>query len=451
MKQMLKPSSRLLRCLTLLSGIAVFLGILDALSLGPTAKLAGVFWALLLVLGLLSALDAAALWRMPSPRLNRQLAGSLALGRWSEVRIAIEHEYRRALPLSVLDHGPAGLTNRFDTESLAQTITLRPGRTAELGYRLRPTSRGDFSFERVEVSIPGPLGLWSSRRYLSVSSSARVYPDFARLHGGQLMAVDNWLSQLGVRQRQRRGIGQEFNQLREFREGDSLRQIDWKATARQRVPIAREYQDERDQQIIFMLDCGRRMRSQDGDLTHFDHALNASLLLSHVALRQGDAVGLSTFAAEHNRYLPPVKGSAQLSLLLNTVYDLDSTQRPADYSAAVAALLIRQKRRALVVLMTNLRDEDDEGLLTAVKQLSRHHRVLVASLREEVLDDLRRTPIETWQEALDYCGAVDFLNARATLHERLIAHGIPVLDVRPGELGPELVSRYLSWKRAGTL
>jgi uncharacterized protein (DUF58 family) len=193
------------------------------------------------------------------------------------------------------------------------------------------------------------------------------------------------------------------------------------------------------------------MRSQDGDLTHFDHALNATLLLSHVALRQGDAVGLSTFAAEHNRYLAPVKGSAQLSLLLNTVYDLDSTQRPADYSAAIGALLIRQKRRALVVLMTNLRDEDDEELLAAVKQLSRHHRVLVASLREEVLDDLRQTPIETWQEALDYCGAVDFLNARATLHERLIAHGIPVLDVRPGALGPELVSRYLSWKRAGTL
>jgi uncharacterized protein (DUF58 family) len=175
------------------------------------------------------------------------------------------------------------------------------------------------------------------------------------------------------------------------------------------------------------------------------------LLLSHVALRQGDAVGLSTFAAESNRYLAPVKGTAQLSLLLNTVYDLDSTQRPADYSAAVRQLLVRQKRRALVVLMTNLRDEDDEELLGAVKQLSRQHRVLVASLREEVLDGLRQTPVETWADALDYCGTVDFLNARAGLHERLIAHGVPVMDVRPGDLGPELVSKYLSWKKAGTL
>jgi uncharacterized protein (DUF58 family) len=295
------------------------------------------------------------------------------------------------------------------------------------------------------------MGLWTARRYLTLQDTTRVYPDFARLYGGQLLAVDNWLSQIGVRQRQRRGLGLEFNQLREFREGDSLRQIDWKATARQRTPIAREYQDERDQQIMFMLDCGRRMRSQDGDLSHFDHALNAALLLSYVALRQGDAVGFSTFASEHNHYLAPVKGPNHLNLLLNTVYDLASTQKPADYSAAVRQLLARQKRRALVVLMTNLRDEDDDELLAAVKQLGQRHRVLVVSLREEVLDNLRQSPVQTLEEALTYCGTVDFLNARAGLLERLSANGVQVLDSRPGQLGAELVSRYLSWKKAGTL
>jgi Uncharacterized conserved protein (some members contain a von Willebrand factor type A (vWA) domain) len=263
--------------------------------------------------------------------------------------------------------------------------------------------------------------------------------------------VDNWLSQLGVRQRQRRGLGLEFHQLREFREGDSLRQIDWKATARQRTPIAREYQDERDQQIIFMLDCGRRMRSQDDELAHFDHALNACLLLSYIALRQGDAVGLSTFASDPTHYLAPVKGTEQLKVLLNTVYDLNSTQRPADYQAAANQLLARQKRRALVVLVTNLRDEDDEELLTAVKRLGTHHRVLIATLREQVLDTLRQASVQTLDEALVYCGTVDYLNARAERRERLSAHGVAVLDVPPGELGAALVTRYLSWKKAGAL
>jgi uncharacterized protein (DUF58 family) len=191
------------------------------------------------------------------------------------------------------------------------------------------------------------------------------------------------------------------------------------------------------------------MRSQDDELSHFDHALNACLLLSYVALRQGDAVGLSTFAADRPHYLAPVKGTEQLKVLLNSVYDLNSTQRPADYQAAANQLLARQKRRALVVLVTNLRDEDDEELLSAIKRLGKQHRVLVASLREDLLDTLRHTPVQTLQEALTYCGTVDYLNERAELHERLSAHGVPVVDARPSELGAALVTRYLSWKKAG--
>jgi uncharacterized protein (DUF58 family) len=191
------------------------------------------------------------------------------------------------------------------------------------------------------------------------------------------------------------------------------------------------------------------MRSQDGELSHFDHALNACLLLSYVALRQGDAVGFSAFASDSPRYLAPLKGASHLNTLLNTVYDLSSSQRSADYQAAITQLLARQKRRALVVLVTNLRDEDDEELLSAVKRLGKVHRVLVASLREDVLDSVRDAPVQTLQEALTYCGTVDYLNARTENHERLSAHGVSVMDTRPSELGPALVTQYLSWKRAG--
>jgi uncharacterized protein (DUF58 family) len=444
---MLKPSRPLLYWVAALLGVALVFGVLSALEISVPEEIIRLYWGLLLALALLGLIDALRLRRLPSPDVQRQVPGSLALGRWGEARLDLSHDYRAALTVHIFDHLPEGL----DVENLPQPVTLRPGENSQLGYRLRPLKRGMFTFERCEVELPSPMGLWTTRRYLATTTTTRVYPDFARLYGGQLLAVDNWLSQLGVRQRQRRGAGLEFNQLREFREGDSLRQIDWKASARQRTPIAREYQDERDQQIVFLLDCGRRMRSQDGDLSHFDHALNACLLLSYVALRQGDAVGLSTFASDQARYLAPVKGQGQLNQLLNGVYDLHSTQRPADYSAAVRQLLARQKRRALVVLMTNLRDEDDEELLAAVKQLGRHHRVLVASLREDVLDTARQSPVQTYDQALTYCGTIDFLNARAGLHERLSAHGVPVLDARPVELGAELVSRYLSLKKAGTL
>ncbi|RBH55015.1 MULTISPECIES: DUF58 domain-containing protein [Pseudomonas] len=443
----MRPSRLLLIWLGVLLVLGIGLGTLGALGVELPERLGSIGWGLLLALLLLSLLDGARLRRLPSPHVKRKLPGSLALGRWGEVHLELSHDHPTPLRVQLFDHVPDGLA----FANLPQAITLQPGEGSELTYRVRPLSRGHFRYARCEVSLPSPLGLWSERRYLALADATRVYPDFARLYGAQLLAVDNWLSQLGVRQRQRRGLGLEFNQLREFREGDSLRQIDWKATARQRTPIAREYQDERDQQIVFLLDCGRRMRSQDGELAHFDHALNACLLLSYVALRQGDAVGLCTFAGEQPRFLAPVKGQGQLNVLLNSVYDLNSTQRPADYQAAASQLLARQKRRALVVLVTNLRDDDDEALLTAVKRLGRQHRVLVASLREEVLDQLRQAPVQTLPEALAYCGTVDYLNARATLHERLAAHGVPVLDARPSELGADLVSRYLSWKRAGTL
>jgi uncharacterized protein (DUF58 family) len=296
-----------------------------------------------------------------------------------------------------------------------------------------------------------PLGLWRERRLLPLQSQTRVYPDFTQLHGAPLMAVDRWLSRLGVRQQPRRGLGMDFHQLREFQEGDTLRQIDWKATARNRTPIVREYQDDRDQQILLMLDCGRRMRSQDGPRTHFDHALNASLLLGYVALRQGDALGLYTFATEQRRFFAPAKGQTQLNALLNGVYDLVNTQRPADFALAINDVLALQKRRALVIIVSNLRDEDDEELLGAVQRLSRRHRVLIVSLREPVLDRLRQQPVDTFQQALDYCGTLDYLNARGKLHEQLVAHGVPVLDARPHEVGPALISRYLAWKKGGVL
>jgi uncharacterized protein (DUF58 family) len=443
----MKPSRLLLIWLAVLLAIGIVLGALRALDIEVPSSLLSINWGLLLALLALAILDAIRLKRLPTPRVQRQMPGSLALGRWGEVRLEIEHDFAQPLNIQIFDHVPDDLS----FENLPLSVELQPGQHSQIGYRLRPLKRGHFTFERCEINLPSPLGLWSDKRLLNVADNTRVYPDFARLYGGQLLAVDNWLSQLGVRQRQRRGLGLEFHQLREFREGDSLRQIDWKATARQRTPIAREYQDERDQQIIFMLDCGRRMRSQDGELAHFDHALNACLLLSYIALRQGDAVGLSTFASDRPHYLAPVKGTEQLKVLLNTVYDLNSTQRPADYQAAANQLLARQKRRALVVLVTNLRDEDDEELLTAVKRLSKQHRVLVASLREDLLDNLRHAPVQTLPEALAYCGTVDYLNERAELHERLSAHGVPVVDARPSELGAELVTRYLGWKKAGMM
>ena len=164
------------------------------------------------------------------------------------------------------------------------------------------------------------------------------------------LATDNRLSQIGVLQRRRRGQGLEFHQLRDYRQDDSPRQIDWSATARARRLIAREYQDKRDQQIVLVLDCGQRMRARDGAMSHFDHALNALLLLAYVALRQGDAVGVGTFAHDRPRFLPPRKSIATVSALMHGLFDLQPSLQTPDYLGAATALGRRLTKRALIVI-----------------------------------------------------------------------------------------------------
>jgi uncharacterized protein (DUF58 family) len=256
---------------------------------------------------------------------------------------------------------------------------------------------------------------------------------------------------MGVLRRRRRGAGLEFHQLRDYRQDDAPRQIDWKASSRHRRLISREYQDERDQQLVFLLDCGHRMRTKDEDLSHFDHALNALLLLAYVALRQGDAVGFATFGHEEPRFIAPRKSVATVPALLNGVYDLQPSLQPGDYVRAVEQLLRRVRRRALVVLATTLREEDEEPLHEALQALRRRHLVVLAALREAVLDDVRQTPVRTFDHALVYGVATDYIRARDRQLGVLRRRGMRVIDVEPRHLPERLVNQYWEIKRAGAI
>jgi uncharacterized protein (DUF58 family) len=229
--------------------------------------------------------------------------------------------------------------------------------------------------------------------------------------------------------------------------------VDWKASARSRKLISREYQDERDQQVVFLLDCGRRMKPVDeldgAELGHFDQALNALFLLSYVALKQGDAVGVATFAEERPRTVAPHKSLATLERLFQKLFDVQPTTHASDY-LAVAELFLKQfRKRSLVVLLTNLRDEEDATLLPALKLLRGRHLVMLANLREGVIDGLLAQPVTTFEGALDHAAAHDYLARRGMVFQRILHGGVSVLDVSPAKLPTALVNRYLELKASG--
>lgn len=390
--------------------------------------------------------DALQLRRTPLPTVERIPPSSLAVGVPNEVQLRVKNSTGRPLQVDVFDHHPA----TCPPTNLPQRVNVPVDGWSQLSYEVTPHRRGQALFARTALLVSGQLGLVRRHALVGAEQTVRVYPNFKEVVRFALLALADRVGQMGIRTRRRRGEGLEFEQLREYREGDLLRQVDWKATARRRKLISREYQDEKNQQIVFLLDCGRRMRAKDGDMTHFDHVLNAVLLLAYVALRQGDAVGFMTFSGS-TRWLPPTKGGAGMSAILNAIYDLETSVQPSDYLEAARRLMARQKRRALVILVTNLRDEDDKELMPALMTLRRRNLVLLASLREEAIRTATDRPIQDLRDALFVAEGHRFSRERDTLHETARQGGTQVLDVEPQELPVSLVNRYLDIKRSGRL
>ncbi len=379
----------------------------------------------------------------------RQVAHALALGVERNIGLKISNVGATTLRVAVHDHFPGS----FQVSGQPRALDIPAASEAVIDYRAMPLARGTMSFGQIEALIDSPLGLWQRRLWLGKAESVRVYPNFAAVAKFALLATDHRLSRLGVKLKRRRGEGREFHQLREYREGDSQRQIDWKATTRRRKLISRDYQDERDQRLVFLLDCSRRMRAQDGPISHFDQALNSLILLAHVALKQGDSVGAMSFGQEpeNERYFAPEKGAATLNRLTNALFDLEPRPRTGDYQTAARELMRRMPKRSLVVILTNLRDEDEEELDLAIRMLAVKHLVVLASLREESLGQLRDSPVKNLDDALAVSATHHYLEARRRTFSRLVRRETIALDVEPVKLPITLVNQYLEIKRSGRL
>ena len=394
----------------------------------------------------LAVVDAVSVWRREPPEVVRNVPTSLPLGRVVEVRLSATMPDGGAARIVLYDGVVPGLGE------IAEPVRaqMERGETLTIEYQITPTGRGVYEFEPAHLRIYGPLGLVARQLRVGERQQVRVVPNFRAISRYALMAVADRMGNLGVRRLRRRGEGMEFDCLRDFREGDQLRQVDWKATARHRRLIARQYQDERNQQVVLVFDCGRRMRARDGALSHFDRSLNAGLLLSYVALRQGDSVAVGTFGGV-DRWVPAQRGPQAVEGIVDQTFDLDTSMEPSDFAEAARRLSHRQKRRALVIFLTNLYDADMDELEQALGLLRRRHLVLVASLREQEVDELVEGEVRDLDEALQVGAAHNFLDHRREVHAQLQQAGALLMDVTPADLSVGLVNRYLEIKRSGRL
>ena len=380
-----------------------------------------------------------------SPRITRTTADTWPVGIERPVALTLTPD-GGALSFDVHDLHPGG----WALHGMPQRVALKRGRETRIEYALRADARGDFSFEGTQLLMRSPLRLWRQSRVVGAPQQVRVFPNFAPLAKFAMFSADQASRLVGAHIKRRRGEGTDFHQMREYRVGDSLRQIDWKATSRARRLISREYQDEKNQQLVLLLDTGRRLLARDDTLSHFDHVLDASLVVAYLALRQGDAVGLLASGGTQ-AWVPPRRGIGSIDALLRATYALQPQPVATDFLAAATELSIRQRRRALVMLVTNLRDEDMDDLLAAVQMLRKRHLVCVASLREAALDSALDTEPHDLPAALRVASTAQYIAERNTAHDALRSHGVLVLDVTTDKLAASLVEKYLSIKRDGLL
>ena len=360
-----------------------------------------------------------------------------------------------AVTLTVLNHGQRtyqadlrdGVPHELCPEPAEFNLELTPRSRSTLHYVLRPRRRGAFTIEGAQLRIRSRWGLWQRIVVCPVITRLAIYPDIKQLSQYALLARTNRLSLMGVRRTRRVGQDHDFERLRDYTRDDNYKHLDWRATARRRKLTVRDYQTSQSQRIIFMLDCGRMMTNEAEGISLFDHALNASLLLSYVALRQGDQVGMITFSDSIHGYIPPRGGMQQMNRLLHASFNRFPELVESRYDLAFRYLAAHCRQRALVVLVTNVIDEVNANQIQEyLGNLVGRHLPLGVLLRDRRLFDAVDLEHPAGDDLWRAAAAADILTWRHQVLSDLHGKGVLSLDVFPENMTAPLVNRYLEIK-----
>lgn len=381
--------------------------------------------------------------------VERRLESRMSLGADNDVSVAATNRSRRTIRLKVKDEYPHTMRLVGSREA---GLTLRSGQSATFGYALYPTTRGRYGFGDVLGRIRGPLGLvWRQLRW-KVAEDVRVYPNIREARKNELFAFRNRQMRLGQRRMRVKGQGREFESMREFVNGDEIHHISWTATARRGKLITREYTVERSQNVMIMLDTGRLMTARIGELTKLDHAINAALSIAFVALAGHDNVGMLTFSRRVLTYLPPEHGRDQLPAILEALYSIEPAMIEPSYARAFNYLGTACRRRSLVIILTDLVDEEASAeLLAYTRLLIPRHLPLIVTIGDSdlraVVSDVPVTVGDVYRQSV----AEELLRQREAALRRITHAGGLALDVPVGKLSLSLVNRYLEVKERGML
>jgi uncharacterized protein (DUF58 family) len=329
---------------------------------------------------------------------------------------------------------------------------FEPGAEGVLSYRLTGSRRGRLQIPGPDVRVLPARGLFYRQFRAPVPGEIHVYPNLVRVNAYELQLRRGLIYQQGVGRMRRIGQGSQFESLRKYNTGDEMSRVDWKATAKRGSLIVKNFEPERQQSVLVALDVGRATAGEFQGLSRLDYLVNATLMLAYVALRQGDWFSLVAFSDRIEGYQPPVRQAKNIDSIARVLYELEPRLVESDYSSACRFLGLRNRKRSLICLMTDVIDREASGIIiNYLARFAKHHLPLAITLANPELRAVADRPLSDAPDPYVKAVAVDVLAAREEALTAMRHRGVSVLDVPPTTLTPQLIDRYLAIKAARRL
>ena len=394
--------------------------------------------------------DYLLLKKAQTPEVKREFPARVLTGSECEVKVSATNRAARAVRCEIADEPPVELLGRLPPDTFA-AVVLAPDESGGYAYRLDTSVRGIFKFGAINLRLAGPLGLLWRRTALKVEDEIKILPDI-NLSGEEALEIHlrRYQSQ---EQRQAHFVryeGREFDSLREFHPDDDPRHVDWRASARAAKLITRVYRSEVNHEVLLCLDAGRLMGTSVEGRPKFDYALTAALRLAAASLALGDRPSMIVFADEIRAHIPAGKGPAHLPAMIDAVCDVHPVLRDPDFMGLMSRLDRVQRRRSLVVMLTDFSDAYSSDLMkVSLNTLARRHKVLfVAMGNPETRETAYQYPRDTEIVARSLVAA-QMMRERREVLVALSRAGMEVIDASPHEVGGRMINKYFEMKRVG--
>ena len=434
----LHPTPRLAQ-LVLVSGALWLLPGTVGVALGAIA---------LAAIGGLVVFDYLRIPRADGVEIARSIPDQIGLGDRVELQYTLGSRWGWPIFVRLSDEIPSGVS----TSIPSAVIDLGPGEQRTISIEAEGDARGRYTLRDVALRVHTSLGLLYRVIRAPLRNETTVVPSFSNVRRFRLLAMQNRLSDAGVRALKQRGEGTAFAGMRDYVPGDDPRLLDWKSTARHGRLIVREQSIERSQTVISLIDCGRAMTQTAGRFTRFEHVLSAALVLSDVAATSGDRVGLIAFDDVVRSFVPPQQGAGALRNVRSALSGLDATLTEPDYAAAFRLLAMRQRRRALVLFFTDVIDvRTARSFIAYAGRAAQRHSVVIVALQNDALLEAARPGTEGSLALFRSAAAEELIREREEALARMRQVGVTVLDVSPSRMAAAVVNRYLEIKSRGLL